>query len=319
MKCRDAHELINAYIDNGIDPANDKLLQEHLAQCEKCRAELKFLMNYKKTLAEIKSVKAPAGFMYELRRRIESERSRPYRKYFDAAVEYIRSIHFPAEAAALVILVSIIFTLYRPDKLFIRRVTTPVTEYSENAGTREADTVSKGSGPAADQPAAKIYGDNVISRKQPFADDKVYPVEKEKSKGADITERSNTLETADSVKRESSGAEELAASSENESDFYMMEKSADEKKDSNRSESRVMGKQRLDAAPDITPKEVCRGYNAEIVKTKKLSNSVVEYTIEVRDNNAEAVMTGLRRHFTVKYKSKEIYNGHIYIVLEIKE
>lgn len=319
MKCKDAHELLNAYIDNGFDPSKDKLLREHLAQCEKCSAELEFLVGYKKNLAEIKPVKAPPEFMHELRRRIEAEKTRPYLKYFDAAADYLRSMHFPVEAAALVILVSIVFTLYRPDKLIMNRVTVPVTEYSETVGTRDSDTVSKGTGPAADQPASKLDEDNKISRKQAVTDDKIYPGEKEKAKAEDNAERFNTSETTDGVKSESPATEELSRDAEMESGLYMSDKSAEEKKDSDRSGSRVMGKQRLDAAPDITPKEVCSGYNAEIVKTKKLSNGVVEYTIDVGDNNADALMAGLRRHFTVTYKSKEIYNGHTRIVLEISE
>ena len=319
MKCRDAHELINAYIDNGIDPANDKLLQEHLARCAKCRAELEFLINYKKNLAELKPVKAPEGFMYELRRRIEAERARPYRKYINAAADYIHSISFPVESMALLVTVSIIFTLYRPDKLIMNRITVPVNEYSETGNNREGGTIGKDTVHETDSVKTKIYDENNVSRKQVVTTARAYPDEKKKAKASDITERSGTRDGSNSIINESSASEEIAASAERESDTYMMQKSAVDKNDTSRSENRVMGKQRLDAAPDITPEKVCRSYNAEIVKTKILSTGAVEYTIEVKENNADALMSGLRRHFTVKYRSKEIYNGHTYIVLEISE
>lgn len=319
MKCRDALELIHAYIDNGIDPANDKLLQEHLDSCEKCRNELRFLQNYKSKLAAIKPVKAPAGFMYELRRRIEAEQTRPYMKYFDAAADYIRSIHFPAEAAALVVLVSIVFTLYRPDKLFMHRVTAPVTEYSETSGIDRAEKIGRDPVTPVDQPSLKSYEETLSSRKTHDADDMLYPGEKEKVKTAETTEKFDTGETDGSVKRESAGAEELAASSDSEVDFNITEKSSDDKKDAYRSESRVMGKTGLDAATVITPKDVCRRYNAEVVSTKKLAGGPVEYTIEIKDNNTDELLSGLRRYFTVKFKSKETRNGHTYLVIEIIE
>lgn len=319
MKCRDALELIHAYIDNGIDPANDKLLQEHLDSCEKCRAELRFLVNYKSKLASIKPVKAPAGFMHELRRRIEAEQARPWMKYFEAASNLLRSIHIPVEAAALVVLVSIVFTLYRPDKLFMHRVSAPVTEYSETSGMDQAEKVSRDPVTPVDQPSLKSYDDTLSSRKQVDADDMLYPGEKEKVKTAETSERFDTSETAGSVKRESAGAEELAASSDSESDFNITEKSSDDKKDAYRTESRVMGKTGLDAATVITPKDVCRRYNAEVVRTKKMANGSVEYTIRIKDNKADELMTDMRRYFTVVYRSKEMYNGYTDLVIEINE
>ncbi len=319
MKCRDALELIHAYIDNGIDPANDKLLQEHLESCEKCSAELRFLVTYKSKLADIKPVKAPAGFMHELRRRIEAEQARPYIKYFDAAADFIRSIHFPAEAAALVVLVSIIFTLYRPDKLFMQKISVPVTEYTEINGMHDTETSRKDSAPATDQPAAKIYDDTLRSRRQAETVDSTFPGDEDKSNVMDFTESPGTGGVTGIDERQPAEKEELPESAEHESDRNSFEKSADDSADAYRSESRVMGKTGLDAATVITPKDVCRRYNAEVVSTKKLSSGPVEYTVEIKDNNTDELLSGLRRYFTVKFKSKETRNGHTYIVIEIIE
>lgn len=310
MNCKDCRELINAYFDNGIDPANDRLLQEHLAGCEKCRAELEFLQDYKTRLAGIKPVKAPAGFMHELRRRIESERNRPLLRYYSIVSDYMRSIHFPVEAAALVVLVSIVFTLYRPDKLYMNRPAVTVTEYSGSESKTVPGMPGKGEGTVADGVKKQVYDDNSIPVREAETSDKAYPAEKEKEESGGI---------ADDVKDESAVAGEIAASTENEKDLGMFESNAADKKDTYRSERRVMGKQRLDAAAEITPGDVCRRYNAEIVKAKKLDSGAYEYTIEIRENNAEALIAGLRRHFTVTYRSKEIINNRTYLILEITE
>lgn len=308
MKCSDAHELINAYIDNGIDPSNDKLLQEHLEGCKKCRAELEFLTDYKKKLAEIRPVRAPAGFMEELKRRIEAENARPYLRYFSIASEYIRSIHFPVEAAALVVLVSIVFTLYRPDKLFMNRPAVTVTEYSETGGNGKTATTGKDEGFVPRSASREAYDDRRKFSPQVVTADKSYPGEKENAGGID-----------DVVKEKSSETEELALSEERVSDRNIVESSAADKKDTARSESRVMGKQRLDAATEITPGDVCRRYNAEVVGTKKLASGPVEYTIKMNDENSDELLSGLRRYFTVKFKSKEKRNGHTYLIIEIME
>ena len=308
MKCRDAHELIHAYIDNGIDPANDKLLLEHLAGCEKCRAELEFLTDYKKKLAEIRPVRASAGFMQELRRRIEAENARPYLRYVSIVSDYIRSIHFPVEAAALVVLVSIVFTLYRPDKLFMGRPPVTVNEYSE--------TVGKGrSGKAVDEGVTvcrsadrEAYDDRKKLSPQVVTADKPYPGEKENDGGI-----------ADAVKEKSAETEELALSEERLSDRNIVESSAADKKDAVKTESRVMEKQRLDAAAGLTPGDICRRYNAVIVKSRKLGSGAVEYTIELKENNADDLLAGLQRHFSTAYISKEVIENRTYIIIEIME
>lgn len=40
MTCRDNKDLMMAYLDSELDDAQNKMLQEHLAQCPKCSKEL---------------------------------------------------------------------------------------------------------------------------------------------------------------------------------------------------------------------------------------------------------------------------------------
>ncbi|HQO40582.1 MAG TPA: zf-HC2 domain-containing protein, partial [Spirochaetota bacterium] len=170
MKCKDALELLHAYFENGMDPANDKLLQKHLSSCTRCRAELEFLQKYRKNLSAIKPVKAPAGFMHRLKLKIQAENRGIFSKYYDAAMDFIRSIHVPAEAVALVLLVSIVFTLYRPDKLLTRWIDTPVTEYSENTGIHTEKIKNKSS--VTDGPSSETYS-SVRQKNDPAR--RIYP------------------------------------------------------------------------------------------------------------------------------------------------
>ena len=114
MKCKDARELINSYIDNGLDPEKDSLLMEHISQCSRCSEELRFLMEYKKAVKEIKPVKAPAGFMTELNRRLELEKSGVLRRLFNVTLDVWRDLTFPLEAAGVIAVALLIFFLYTP-------------------------------------------------------------------------------------------------------------------------------------------------------------------------------------------------------------
>ena len=314
MKCRDAHELITAYIDNGIDPANDRLLQEHLSACDKCRAELKFLMAYKKSLKAINPVKAPPGFMAGLRKRLKAETRSPFTKYLEALVEFKNSLRFPVEAAALVIIGSVIFVLYRPDRLIMPRMTAPVTEYSDIITVQEPVQKDKGAASVNDRVNLKVHDRRSFKDERAVTAEKIYSHEKEKAEYTDTADLSDAAGGTGG----SAGTGELSSTADRESDLYLMEKRAAEKKDTGRSESRVMGKQRLNAA-DNTPEDLCRRYNAEILKTESLDNGVYRYTIKVRESGADDLLALLSRNFTVALKSKETRDGLTTLVLEIKK
>ncbi|HPF04967.1 MAG TPA: zf-HC2 domain-containing protein, partial [Spirochaetota bacterium] len=114
MKCRDARELINSYIDNGLDPEKDKFLMEHVKKCSRCSEELRFLIVYRKTVKKIKPVKAPAGFMSELNKRIELEQNSLFRNYFNKTLDAWHHFTFPVEAVGVIAVALLIFFLYTP-------------------------------------------------------------------------------------------------------------------------------------------------------------------------------------------------------------
>jgi hypothetical protein len=115
MKCRDDREMINSFLDNKIDPMKDKLLAEHIESCAQCKAELEFLLKYRKIVSEIKPVSPPENFIYELHRKIEMETAEsPLRKFFQSMTYFISSYRFPFEAAGVLAVAAVIFFLYKP-------------------------------------------------------------------------------------------------------------------------------------------------------------------------------------------------------------
>jgi len=115
MKCKDAREIIEAYIDNGIDPLEDKVLAEHIRSCDECRREFEAYLFYSDALKSVKPVKAPENFAADLNRRIESEIEgssifKRWRDFFLAIPE----MRFSMEAAGVAALVIIMLIVYKP-------------------------------------------------------------------------------------------------------------------------------------------------------------------------------------------------------------
>ncbi len=115
MKCKDAHEMLNSYFDNKIDPLKDRILSEHIKSCDKCSAELEFLYKYRNILKNVKPVNPPDNFLYELHRRIKLEKSdNPLTKLSAVLRNFSDSFHFPLEAAGVLAVAVVLFFLYKP-------------------------------------------------------------------------------------------------------------------------------------------------------------------------------------------------------------
>ncbi len=137
MKCRDARELLNSYIDNGLDPERDQHLMEHVKKCPKCSVELRLLMEYKKILKDIEPVKAPQNFMSALHKRLGKESASPLRRFINDSAEIWKRFRFPYEAAGVIAIAFLIFFLYTP---FFHREK-PTTTYREEESVPMEDSL----------------------------------------------------------------------------------------------------------------------------------------------------------------------------------
>ena len=113
MKCKDAREMIEAYIDNGIDPLSDKMLAQHINACSDCRKEFELFLKYSDSIKAIKPVKAPDDFIINLNRRIESETGglSIVKQGLDF-VMMIPRMRFSIEAAGMAALIIIMLIVY---------------------------------------------------------------------------------------------------------------------------------------------------------------------------------------------------------------
>lgn len=115
MKCRDAHEMMHSYFDNKTDPMKDRHLSEHINSCPKCRAELDFLIKYRKLLRDVKPAQPPDNFLAEIHRKIELEKNtNPIAGIIDTLKIFLSNYNFHIEAAGVLALAAIVFFLYKP-------------------------------------------------------------------------------------------------------------------------------------------------------------------------------------------------------------
>jgi len=71
MKCAEIRLLLEDYEDGLLDERTAALVEEHLAACEACSAELEEIRTYKKELLSLERVKPPDDFLQRVRERIE--------------------------------------------------------------------------------------------------------------------------------------------------------------------------------------------------------------------------------------------------------
>ncbi len=114
MKCKDFKELIDAYIDNGLDPMKDEEILRHINDCSGCRDYLQFRVKYAAEVKGFKRHNAPAGFTESVERRLrERAESKFNMRVLAEPFVFLRS-RFSIEAMALAGLALIMVIVYRP-------------------------------------------------------------------------------------------------------------------------------------------------------------------------------------------------------------
>ena len=71
MDCSKVSYFLSEYVDDQLDPASKALVEEHMASCESCAAELASLQAYLRAMATVEKVRAPQGFLAALHERLE--------------------------------------------------------------------------------------------------------------------------------------------------------------------------------------------------------------------------------------------------------
>jgi len=298
MKCRDARELLNSYLDNGLDPHNDKLLMDHFEKCSSCREELEFLLEYRKTVKEIKPVKAPAGFMEELRIRLEKEKKSPIRTLFHKTADIWHNFTFPIEAIGVAAVALLIFFLYTPLFHGTKKISTfneeqVATDIRPKSINEQINEKRKLLPPAADKKDQR--------ERLSFSSDKDVPGMDKTAEGTTVAEEKNPA-----VLMDSETVPEKESSDDSIFDNIAGNKGAE---GVNRSESA-----RKDEAPrefnkkSVTGNEVRRhsAETPEIIIAEYngviINKDAGKYTVRIEESRLKGLAEKLRRNYSATYR-----------------
>lgn len=74
MKCSECQSLMTDYIKNQLDNVTKQNINYHINDCEQCRSYCRFIQTYLQNIANIKTTKAPVGFLNKVHERLERRR-----------------------------------------------------------------------------------------------------------------------------------------------------------------------------------------------------------------------------------------------------
>jgi len=124
MKCAEIKELLSAYIDAMLEPAEKQAVETHCATCPECRKELAELTSVVSHIASLKPIDAPVDFTQKVHERIErrSEFERIMKKIFTPRMK------LPLEVAGMLTSVVLVITVYRFMHPMEKAYYSPMTE-----------------------------------------------------------------------------------------------------------------------------------------------------------------------------------------------
>lgn len=105
MECPRASSLLSQYIDGDLSPEVRRMLDEHLAGCEKCSSELREIARTVQALNSLERAAAPQGFLGRVHTRVHE--SSPARKFFRSLFSPIH-VKVPLEAVGVGIAVLLV-------------------------------------------------------------------------------------------------------------------------------------------------------------------------------------------------------------------
>ncbi|WP_366924526.1 DUF4349 domain-containing protein [Metallumcola ferriviriculae] len=107
MACEKFQEMLSAYLDQALNPADVELLEAHLEECEQCRQELADLKDTVTMLRSMAEIEPPAEFKQQLRERLQAEKQQVKNQSPSLMRRVIRSPWLPLSAAAALFFVFI--------------------------------------------------------------------------------------------------------------------------------------------------------------------------------------------------------------------
>jgi hypothetical protein len=310
MKCRDARELINSYIDNGLDPEKDKFLMQHIEKCSRCGEELRFLIAYRKTVKKIKPVKAPAGFVTELNKRLALEKKSVLRNYFDKALDVWQHFTFPIEAVGVIAVALLIFFLYTP--LF--------HGVKKSANYNEEQVIT----------GTKSLDEQIKERRKllPPAEKKKKSERLQLSSEKDVTKADKTDERVSADEEETPAAidDSVSGMSRRSAEDSIYEKdthraaagilkSESVKRDESPGEmKKAVSAKEMSRSSSITPEKIIAEFNGKII-----NKNAGRYTVKVSEEKLQSLVKKLRKNYSSTYKITGRSGGMLTVEFTITE
>src|SRR5579871_6379284 len=115
MNCESSRLYLGAFVDGELSVADHLMIEAHIAECAKCRADRDQLLAMRSTLRDELREELPAGFEHRLRASLRPE-SKP-----SWGID-IRAIAFAAVALVVIVVVGVEFAPAPGDRLIVRDV-----------------------------------------------------------------------------------------------------------------------------------------------------------------------------------------------------
>ncbi len=162
MNCQEARELFSAKADELLTPEQRLALDGHFQSCAACPREWERFRQTVSLLHSVEEARAPAGFA---RRVIENVRQEPWPRRLLRSVFLPLHVKLPLEAAAAVLVSTLVIFLYRQTPEFERAVeappsrgapvSAPAAKSADLEGTRRSGEGSRA--PQATPPASEEH------------------------------------------------------------------------------------------------------------------------------------------------------------------
>ena len=153
MHCSQITDLLSEYVDDVLDPTTRARVEEHLADCQTCTAELASLRTYLEAMGSLPQAQAPADLLASVHERLE------HHGFFRRLLTWLffpLRVKLPFEAAGLVAASVLVVLLYRgtdPEKAQFTSVSPAPTSQVPAAPASPTPVPSAASRPSSEKPA----------------------------------------------------------------------------------------------------------------------------------------------------------------------
>mgnify|MGYP001040347006 CR=1 FL=1 len=154
MECGKVRDRFSSFLENELDPLEEKIVKEHLASCSDCQKDLQQFDKTIRWLHSLKEVKVPDGFLIEIYKKMEERKRKVLFSSFP--------LKLPVQAVAMVAIVFLVLYLTK-----IMPVQTPQQKVAEHSKPSVSAPLS--SKKQVDQVAAQMEAkkDRVVAQTPP--------------------------------------------------------------------------------------------------------------------------------------------------------